>query len=82
MNVNSRDCDYYVNMNGAHKKIMWLLVLIVSLIPLSGYWPSFDRYGQPIHQRKCKAYSRVIVFADSKGFTDKRHVSVDVCGNE
>ena len=61
------------------KKPGWLLVLIALLIPLSGYWSFVSPYGQPILERECKAYKAhrgVIVFADSQGFTDKRHVKV------
>ena len=66
-------------MSIIHKRLLWLLVLIVLVIPIS--WPFVD-YGQPTHKSECRAFKGVIVFADSQGFTDKRHVSVDMCGNE
>ena len=69
-------------MNIVQKRLVWLLVLIVLGIPLSGYWSFVDLHGQLTHKDECRTYKRVIVFADSQGFTDKRHVSVDMCGDK
>ena len=70
---------YYVDMNTVQKRLLWLLVLIVLVIPVS--WSFVDNYGQSMPNHECRAFKGVIVFADSKGFTDKRHVSVDMCGD-
>ncbi len=66
-------------MSIIHKRLVWLLVLIVLVIPIS--W-SFVDTGQSTHKHECRSFKGVIVFADSQGFTDKRHVSVNMCGNE
>lgn len=58
------------------RKPAWLLALIVLLAPLIDYWPLFDLYGHPGYERQCEPFTRVIVFADSQGFTDKRHIRV------
>ena len=58
------------------EKPVWLLVFVVLLFSLSGYRPDIDLYGQSAVEQKCQAYRGVIVFADSKGFTDKRHVKL------
>lgn len=58
------------------EKPAWLLVFVLLLFSLNGYWPLSDWYAHPTHEPICKPYRGIVVFADSQGFTDKRHVKL------
>lgn len=76
---------YDVDMGVAYKswsqitdRPTWVLAFILLLLSFGGYRFFVDSYGPSVREPECWAYRGVVVFADSNGFTDKRHVRVCV----